>query len=69
MELIIPKDVFKFRLIKPFRNKSPNNYPFVRVINTVSNLGHRSYPIACSFTSDNLGLFTLSQSEAKLWSR
>ncbi|KAF7254970.1 hypothetical protein EG68_09346 [Paragonimus skrjabini miyazakii] len=41
----------------------------VRVLNRIHASGHRSAPIACCLTSDGRGIFTLSRTEAKLWSR
>ncbi|CAH8652563.1 unnamed protein product [Heterobilharzia americana] len=68
MQLTIPLSPFKLQTLQPsitFTKKCPN----VRLLNCVSSFGHRSSVIACSFTSDTLGIFTLSKTEAKLWSR
>ncbi|CAH8679701.1 unnamed protein product [Schistosoma rodhaini] len=68
LQLAVPLSPFKLQTLQPtltYNKKCPN----ARSLNTVSIFGHRSPVIACSFTSDNLGVFTLSQTEAKLWSR
>lgn len=68
LQLVVPLSPFKLQTLQPtptYTKKCPN----ARLLNTVSIFGHRSPIIACNFTSDNLGVFTLSQTEAKLWSR
>ncbi|KAF7235401.1 hypothetical protein EG68_11391 [Paragonimus skrjabini miyazakii] len=41
----------------------------VRLLNRIHASGHWSAPNDCCLTSDGWGIFTLSQTEAKLWSR
>ncbi|TNN18916.1 WD repeat-containing protein isoform 1 [Schistosoma japonicum] len=68
LQLAVPLSTFKLQTLQPtsaFTKKCPS----VHLLNSISIFGHRSPVIACSFTSDNLGVFTLSRSEAKLWSR
>ncbi|CAI2736861.1 unnamed protein product [Dicrocoelium dendriticum] len=39
------------------------------LLHRIGSQGHRSPPIQCCLTSDTLGAFTLSRTEAKLWNR
>nr|CAH8870008.1 unnamed protein product [Trichobilharzia regenti] len=68
IQLSIPLCPFKLQTLQ-LTSTLTKNCPNARLLNTVSIFGHRSSVIACSLTSDNLGIFTLSKTEAKLWSR
>ncbi|CAL8087748.1 unnamed protein product [Calicophoron daubneyi] len=69
LEAILPSGGITKPQSVQLTTKKVQKPPAVRVVNRIIAAGHRSIPIACCLTSDALGIFSLAQGEAKLWSR